>query len=153
MKYFKKITCTRRKKSSLGRRIVSQGNNVLFLRKGPSSLERRVVSPKINVVSPRKGPSSLGNNHVPNFFQSQPSHVRFIQACDLSLERSQGRLQFCSWKHFNQNLYEKVKVTQNFRQICSLKHMVGPKEQPSPLRRNGPKLPQGATMALEEKKV
>jgi hypothetical protein len=47
--------------------------------------------------------------------------LNYIHACYLSLERFQGELQLCSWKHFNQNSYAKSMITQSFEHICCLR--------------------------------
>ncbi len=112
--------------------------------------------------SPRKSPSSPRKHMFQIFLQLQPSRDIYVSnlfvitsiSCSFLYKLATYHWNFfkenhsliCSYKHFNQNSYEKVMITQSFKHIELL-----PWEQPCPLGINGPKLPQGATMSPWEK--
>lgn len=106
------------------------GNDVFSLGEGQSALGRRVDSPRNNVFSLGKGPSSPWNNHVLNCFVITTISCWFLYRLANYHWKglNEGYVQVCDWKCFNRNSYEKDKITQNLKHICSLGHMVGPKE-------------------------
>jgi hypothetical protein len=70
-----KITCIKNKKSFLGKKITSLGNNGFSLRKGPSFLGEKGTFPDEQCIFPRERPEYLRKTYVPNLFVYHNHHM------------------------------------------------------------------------------